>query len=635
MKANKTITSADIYMSIIFVILFLGVMAIGQLFSSIESLNKITQLNFNQIITWGKIAQRIKFFIGTRENRIESPTLILKIQKDLAELIQKNDGFYRELEHTLEQSKVFFHFRQLDNDNLALITVDPELISRAKEVRDAPLSVFQTNFDYWPISTSNAILSDRYIAKLYQHEEKLSLQLEKQFHTLYLDGIVIISIATLGIILVWLGFLRPTVRKLADAKADIAFILDNAPGYICSYDPQGKFMSANQSYLNFVGVKRVQELLGKHISEFIGIDNWKQIKNHVKRAVNGEPLEFDVEMTMEGKKVVLMVSYRPKLDANGTVTAIVAMIIEITDRYEVERALRLSEENLRTTLNSIGDAVVTTDKYEKIIRMNPQAVRLSGYSEEKATGRSLNQIFKIFNPKTQENTPNLIEIQKKEPELKTSDISHRSGNLLLSSNKQEYQIAESCSTIKNSKGEVIGYVLVFRDVTEEYLLNQKLAHSEKLQSIGQLAGGIAHDFNNILAGIQGSVDLLAHPSFKIPTHEKEKHIKYINRLINRGAGLTEQLTIFARIKELAFKSVNTRDLIQDSLAIVQSTSDRRISFEFIDNTYNPMVFGNDSTLQTAILNIILNAVDAIENTGTIRIVLNNTNYMQLKGTILG
>ncbi len=632
-KKYFSLNTADIYMAIIFIMVLMGALAAIRMYDSIESMNKLTHLNYQQILTWQKIGQRIKFLIGTRENRVESDVLIRKIQQDLKVLLQHSEELNQSVKQVSNESKGifgFFSFIKLNQAYLQNVTADPELKSRAIEVRDAPLSVVRSNFDYWPVLITNAIVSDRYIIPLYKHSELLAEMREQQLKTLYWENSGIITVSLLGIFLIWFGFLRPTFRKLSDARADTAFILDNAPGFICSYSPQGIFTSANQSYLNLVGAESVEVLKNKHMSEFVGPENWQKIKNHVARASSGEKIEFDVELTLRGKKRALLVSYRPKLASDGSVISIVAMIMDISERYKAQQALRLSEENLRITLNSIADAVISTDITGKIVNMNPQACRLTGWQYTEAINKQFYDVFHIVDYQTKVVlTPSLLKKQDWQ-KIQSKEL------LLIAKNKQQFRIAQSISSIKNAQGKTLGMVIVFRDMTEEYVLNQKLAQSEKLQSIGKLAGGIAHDFNNILAGIQGTLDVLFQNKDLKCINDENKTQGYIDRLIQRGSGLTEKLTAFARIKEETFKAVNINALMADILAMVQNTTDKRIKFHYQNNAQNSWVFGSESTLQSALLNILLNAIDAIENSGAIQVSIQNTvKNTQLKGIVLG
>ncbi len=164
-----------------------------------------------------------------------------------------------------------------------------------------------------------------------------------------------------------------------------------------------------------------------------------------------------IEMAWEGQSVFL-VSVR-----------------EITKRKKAEISVKKSEEKLRVTLNSIGDAVISTDTKSRISRMNPEAERLTGWSFREAKGLHLSTVFNIVKNQTGEKAENPVERV-----LSTGGtIGLANHTLLISKDGNRYQIADSGAPIRDDDGNIIGVVLVFRDVSEEYKLRQQVDASEK------------------------------------------------------------------------------------------------------------------------------------------------------------
>ena len=137
--------------------------------------------------------------------------------------------------------------------------------------------------------------------------------------------------------------------------------------------------------------------------------------------------------------------------------------------------LRKSEENLRTTLNSIGDAVISTDLDGKIVQMNPIAEELTGWDYEEAKSKDLVKVFNIVNAKTNEIAENPVD-----QVLATGQIVGLANHTkLISRNGKEYQISDSGAPIKERDGHITGVVLVFRDVTEEYKIRERIKKQEE------------------------------------------------------------------------------------------------------------------------------------------------------------
>ena len=148
---------------------------------------------------------------------------------------------------------------------------------------------------------------------------------------------------------------------------------------------------------------------------------------------------------------------------------------EVVKLKQVEESLQKSEQNLEVTLNSIGDAMIATDANGRVVRMNPVAEELTGWKIEEAKGRLLSEVFNIINGKTRKLAENPVDKVLREGEI----VGLANHTLLIAKNGAEYQIADSGSPIKVKDGSIRGVVLVFRDVTPEYHIQQELHESEK------------------------------------------------------------------------------------------------------------------------------------------------------------
>jgi PAS domain S-box-containing protein len=169
------------------------------------------------------------------------------------------------------------------------------------------------------------------------------------------------------------------------------------------------------------------------------------------------------------------------------------------------RELKESEENLRITLNSIGDAVIATDNRGKVSRMNPIAEALTGWQLEEAKGRDLEEVFRIVNSKTGakvENPANKV--------IQTGNIVGLANHTkLIAKDKREYQIADSGAPLKDNNGNITGVILVFRDVTKEYETQERIKNSEEL-------------LRAVMDSIQDGISVL----------NKDLSIRYVNNAMN-------------------------------------------------------------------------------------------------------
>ena len=268
-------------------------------------------------------------------------------------------------------------------------------------------------------------------------------------------------------------------------------------------------------------------------------------------------------------------------------------------------SLRSSEENLRTTLDSIGDAVIATDAQGLIVRMNPVAEDLTGWPSVQAIGRPLPEVFHIIHYRTRELLPcpaqQVLGLQER--------IELPADTVLIARSGKEYQIADSAAPIRRENQQLSGVVLVFRDITQEMILQEQLLQSRKMDTIGQLAGGVAHDFNNMLGGILGAAELL-----KRRLSPDEKNQKYVGMIVDaaqRAADLTSKLLTFARKQHISSTPVDVHLALNKAFELLQNTVDRRIRIHIALNAPHSMVAGDLSQLQNAFLNLGLNAAQAM------------------------
>ena len=282
---------------------------------------------------------------------------------------------------------------------------------------------------------------------------------------------------------------------------------------------------------------------------------------------------------------------------------------EVEERKRAEAALKNSEENIRITLNSIGDGVVTTDIQGQVTGMNPVAEQLTGWTLQEATGHSISEVFNLID----EETGNSCIAPHKEVLATGKMVTPNENTILISKRGDAARVANSAAPIRSLDKEIVGAVLVFRNVTEEYNLQKQLNQSRKLDAVGQLAGGIAHDFNNMLCGIIGSAELLL---CKIGDNENyRKFLAMILESAGRASDLASNLLAFSRRTAPGSTVVDVHQCVNDAVAILKSTIDKRINIEIKFCGEKALVVGDPSQLQSVFLNMGINASHAMPEGG--------------------
>lgn len=281
------------------------------------------------------------------------------------------------------------------------------------------------------------------------------------------------------------------------------------------------------------------------------------------------------------------------------------------EKERMFQAQQRSEENLQITLNSIGDAVIATDTDGRITRMNPVAQKLTGWSVEDARGQFLTEVFHIIHAKSRKPAEDPIHRIIESGKILGLD----DDMVLISKDKTEYRIADSGAPIRSESGETFGVVLVFRDVTEERAMQELLDHRRRMDAVGELAGGVAHDFNNMIGGIIGASELLHTEIQGNPDAEELNNL--VIETAERASDLTKKLLAFGRKQPAVTESLDVHKLLNDTVTLLKSSMDRRIKIKTDLAAENSTVMGDRSQLQSAFLNLGINASHAMPEGGTI------------------
>lgn len=350
-------------------------------------------------------------------------------------------------------------------------------------------------------------------------------------------------------------------------------------------------------------------------------DDQLRIESTLKQFLAGAIEVFDVEYRFKKKDNNWMwLRSRVKIvnrNVSQQAKRIIGTNTDITERKIAETELRKNEENLKVTLNSIGDAVITTDINGNITRMNPVAEKLTGWSVSESFGQRLTTVFKIINAVTREVVSNPVEKVLASGEI----VGLANHTMLIAKDGREFHIADSGAPIKTDSGPIIGVVLVFRDVTSDYMLQVQLRHSQKMDAVGQLASGVAHDFNNMLGGILMSAGLLNKHIGSKP--EAQRPLKLICESAKHAADLTQKLLTFSRKENKETTQIDLHSVIRDTASLLETTLDKRIALTLNLSAENTYVLGDHALLQSCILNLSINASHAMPNGGEITLTTKN------------
>ena len=296
---------------------------------------------------------------------------------------------------------------------------------------------------------------------------------------------------------------------------------------------------------------------------------------------------------------------------------------------ELNQAKKQAEKNetwLKTTMNSMGDAVIITDHSGQITYMNPVATSLTGWLLKDARDKHVTEIFHIINEFTKEPVENPI----KEVIQKNVVVGLANHTELISKTGEVWPISDSAAPIFDNERNLQGVVIVFHEITEQKKaeaekerLESHLRQALKMEAIGTLAGGIAHDFNNILAMILGNAELAKD---EIPEDSlANDNIQGILSAGLRAKNLVQQILSFSRREEVKKEPLSLTEMVQDCMQSLHQTIPTSIEQvlcidENILSEQNDIIIISDVTqIHQLILNICVNAVHAMDEKGKLTV----------------
>ncbi|MBW2098896.1 MAG: response regulator [Deltaproteobacteria bacterium] len=281
----------------------------------------------------------------------------------------------------------------------------------------------------------------------------------------------------------------------------------------------------------------------------------------------------------------------------------------------LEKKLKENEQLLATTLRSIGDAVITTDVNGSVTFMNPVAESLTGWRQKDAVRRPLKDVFNIIDEHTGEQIEDPVTRVLRDGVA----VGLANNTVLIARDGTKRSIDDSGAPIRDGKGNIMGVVLVFRDITEKRRAERELLKADKLESLGVLSGGIAHDFNNILTSILGNISIAK--MFAKPGDKIFERLEEAENDCMRARVLTQKILTFSRGGAPIMKTAFISELLRDSASFALSGSNVRCEFSIPDDLWRIEV--DEGQIAQAISNLIINASQAMPGGGVINLLAEN------------
>jgi two-component system, cell cycle sensor histidine kinase and response regulator CckA len=389
-------------------------------------------------------------------------------------------------------------------------------------------------------------------------------------------------------------------------------IFENAVEGFYQTTPEGRFVGVNPALARMMGFDSTDEMVSSYID--IGREHYENPGDRMDLLSlleeRGYVHSFETRLKRkDGEFIWVSISGRAVRNGDGKTRHYEGTVVDITERYKAEEALRRSEEMYRTLIAASPDAITVCDLSGRISLASRKALELFGISsEEEAVGRSV--VDWIANREGRE------AVQRAIHELLSRGGAKSREFFLKKSDGAVFQAEVHAAPIRAKDGSIRGAVLIARDVTERNSLQAQLLQSQKMEAVGTLAGGVAHDFNNILMAMMGYLGLLR---LKLPgDHPLEKYVGLLESCASKAANVTRGLLAFSRRQNIELKPQGINVMVRDFEKLL-----RRLIPEDVHFT---VTLGEDATIMADItqidqvlINLVSNAKDAMPKGGSLTV----------------
>ncbi len=462
-------------------------------------------------------------------------------------------------------------------------------------------------------------------------------KLSHMFKGVELDALILLLPLFSAVGLAWFAY-----RRLRDAKMEILFrrhaeeslrftqfAVDHSADMNLWMDEEARLVYVNQAACDSLGYSK-NELLKMTLHDIdpnIPKEQWPERWETMKRS--GEWVMETSQRTKDGKLIPLEVRGNyVEFEGKGYNCAVAR---DITKRKQQEQALRdgekkykalfaeskQAEEVYRSLIHSSADAIVITDLSLTVSYVSPSFTRIFGWKPEELESKNF--------PDVPENEKDSTDAIFREV-IENGTPYHGFETKRYTKNNRLLEVSISISRFNNHEGEPEGLLIIIRDISENKKLEFQVQKAQRMEAIGTLAGGVAHDFNNLMMGMLGNISLILYDLDE--SHPHYQKLKNIEKQIESGTELTNQLLGYARKGKYESRPVNLNHVVQDTLAIFsRMKKEIQVHKELSDDIFG--IEADQGQIEQVLMNLYANSADAMPDGGDITVKTVNASHQTM------
>ena len=414
-------------------------------------------------------------------------------------------------------------------------------------------------------------------------------------------------------------------NSLTELQSQYSSLVDSAHEGIISADLHGTIVSWNPAAEAMFGFQQ-EEIIGQSILSLIE-EAYRDIYRKGLEDISygdsvAHPIQQPLELTGLRKSgetfplEISLTSWKVGLDTHYGF-----ILRDISDRKTLEQSLVAEKDRLVTTLQSLDEGIITTDREGRITFFNPLAEQITEWAHQDAISRPLQDVFRVTNEIPDHGNDAGLQFAPASSALTEPSTPQH----LITKNGIQRTISMRETPIRDHSSHLMGTVIVFHDITDQHRHQDEQQRISKLNSLGVLAGGLAHDFNNLLTTILGNV--FVAKLRMVPQDPLTQNLEQAEQACLRAKELTQQLLTFAKGGAPIKTSIALGDLLRKSTIFALSGSSISCHFD-IPNDLWPLD-ADASQLRQVIQNITINARQAMTQGGHFSIRVENARLHTL------